>query len=164
MRQAGDLVRFTNAQQTENTSMSLDTTNRLSEFNLRTSWEDIPEEILHVGKRCLINFIAVAMYSSRDPSLDILLNIFDLEGGKSHSSIFGVGRRTTMQNAALANGYLGHLEDYDDTHYPTVIHPSSPTFPAALAVGEQLGVSGRDVLVASVLGMEICCRIGVAVV
>lgn len=164
MRQAGDLVRFANAQQTENTSMSLDTTNRLSEFNLRTSWEDIPQEILHEGKRCLINFIAVAMYSSRDPSLDILLNIFDLEGGKSHSSIFGVGRRTTMQNAALANGYLGHLEDYDDTHYPTVIHPSSPTFPAALAVGEQLGVSGRDVLVASVLGMEICCRIGVAVV
>ena len=44
-----------------------------------------------------------------------------------------------------------------------MIHSSSPTLPAALAIGEQRGTSGRDVLVASVLGMELCCRIGLAI-
>ena len=135
----------------------------LARYGATATATDIPEEILHEGKRCFINFLAVALYASRDPSLDILLEVFRREGGGRHASIAGVGPRTNLQNAALANGYLGHLEDYDDTHFPTVIHPSSPTLPAALAVGEQIAASGRDALVASIVGMEVCCRIGMAV-
>lgn len=138
-------------------------TETLARYGATATTADIPEDILHEGKRCFINFLAVALYASRDPSLDILLKVFQREGGGRHASIAGVGPRTTLQNAALANGYLGHLEDYDDTHFPTVIHPSSPTLPAALAVGEQMAASGRDALVASILGMEVCCRIGMAV-
>ena len=138
-------------------------TETLARYGATATAGDIPENILHEGKRCFINFLAVALYASRDPSLDILLKVFNREGGGRHASIAGVGPRTTLQNAALANGYLGHLEDYDDTHFPTVIHPSSPTLPAALAVGEQMASSGRDALVASIVGMEVCCRIGMAV-
>ena len=137
-------------------------TETLARYSATATAGDIPEDILHEGKRGFINFLAVALYASRDPSLDILLEVFRREGGGRHASIAGVGPRTTLQNAALANGYLGHLEDYDDTHFPTVIHPSSPTLPAALAVGEQMAASGRDALVASILGMEVCCRIGMA--
>jgi len=139
------------------------TTEQLAKFILETRKEGIPEAVLHEGKRCFINYLAVALYASRDSSLDILLGVFGDEGGKERASVVGTNTHTSLQNAALANGYLGHLEDYDDTHFPTVIHPSSPTLPAALAVGEQLGVSGYDALVASVLGMEVCCRIGVAI-
>ncbi|MDA0734412.1 MAG: MmgE/PrpD family protein [Chloroflexi bacterium] len=139
------------------------TTGDLARYVVATSADQIPEAIIHEGKRCLINFLSVALYSSRDPSLDILLDIFRQEGGGRRASVLGSGVRTSLQNAALANGYLGHLEDYDDTHFPTVIHPSSPTLPAALALGEQLSSSGLDVLAASVLGMEACCRIGMAV-
>ena len=139
------------------------TTEDLARYIVDSAPERIPDALIHEGKRCLINFLAVAIYSSRDPSLDILLDVFDAEGGSPLASIVGTGVRTTLQNAALANGYLGHLEDYDDTHFPTVIHPSSPVLPAALAVGEHLHASGRDVLAASVLGMEACCRIGMAV-
>ena len=138
-------------------------TETLARYGATATAADIPEDILHEGKRCFINFLAVALYASRDPSLEILLEVFQREGGGRHASIAGVGPRTTLQNAALANGYLGHLEDYDDTHFPTVIHPSSPTLPAALAVGEQMASSGRDALVASIIGMEVCCRIGMAV-
>ena len=139
------------------------TTEQLAKFILETRKEGIPEAVLHEGKRCFINYLGVALYASRDSSLDILLGVFGDEGGKERASVVGTNTHTSLQNAALANGYLGHLEDYDDTHFPTVIHPSSPTLPAALAVGEQLGVSGYDALVASVLGMEVCCRIGVAI-
>ena len=138
-------------------------TETLARYSATATAAQIPENILHEGKRCFINFLAVALYASRDPSLDILLKLFQREGGGRHASIAGVGPRTTLQNAALANGYLGHLEDYDDTHFPTVIHPSSPTLPAALAVGEQMAASGMDTLVASIVGIEVCCRIGMAV-
>ena len=139
------------------------TTEQLAKFILETRKEGIPEAVLHEGKRCFINYLAVALYASRDSSLDILLGVFGDEGGKERASVVGTNTHTSLQNAALANGYLGHLEDYDDTHFPTVIHPSSPTLPAALAVGEQLGASGYEALVAAVLGMEVCCRIGVAI-
>jgi 2-methylcitrate dehydratase PrpD len=138
-------------------------TQDLARYVVETPADRIPDAIIHEGKRCLINFLAVALYASRDPSLDILLDVFGLEGGSANASVLGSGVRTSLQNAALANGYLGHLEDYDDTHFPTVIHPSSPTLPAALALGEQLGSTGWEVLAASVLGMELCCRIGMAV-
>ena len=143
--------------------LKLGATEILADYGISSSADQIPQEIIHEGKRCFINFLAVSLYASRDPSLDILLDVFKLEGGKQQSSITGVRARTTIQNAALANGYLGHLEDYDDTHFPTVIHPSSPTLPSSLAIGEHLSASGNDVLVASILGMELCCRIGMAV-
>jgi 2-methylcitrate dehydratase PrpD len=139
------------------------TTLELARFVTETPAERIPASILHEGKRCFINYMAVALFSARDPSLDILLDLFRLEGGRRHATVIGQRSRTSLQNAVLANGYLGHLEDYDDTHFPTVIHPSSPTLPAALALGEHGGASGREVLAAAILGMEVCCRVGVAI-
>lgn len=139
------------------------TTLELARFVAETPAQQIPPSILHEGKRCFINYLAVSLFSSQDRSLDILLDMFRFEGGRRHATVIGRGTRTNLQNAALANGYLGHLEDYDDTHFPTVIHPSSPTIPAALALGEHGSASGADVLATAILGMEICCRIGVAI-
>lgn len=128
----------------------MDVTSDLAHFIIETQPESIPETILHEGKRCIINFIAAAIHASRDSSLQILLDIFSEEGGQSRASILGNGTQTSLQNAALANGYLGHFDDYDDTHFPTILHPSSPTIPAALAVAEYHGISGRDFLTATV--------------
>lgn len=139
------------------------TEEQLARFIIDTPGEQITGTLLREVKRCFINLISVCVYSARDPSLDILLDVFRDEGAKPQATVVGAGLRTSVQNAAMANGYLGHLEDYDDTHFPTVIHPSSPVIPAALAVGEYLGSSGQEVLAASALGMEVCLRIGMAV-
>ena len=138
-------------------------TETLARFILNTPAEAIPAPILHEGKRCIINYMAVALYASADPSMAILTGLFEEEGGAAIASLIGVGTRTNLQNAALANGYLAHLEDYDDTHFPTVIHPSAPTIPAAFAVAEREGATGLDVLAATVLGIEACCRVGLSV-
>ena len=138
-------------------------TQDIARFVVETDVEALPERLMHEGKRCLINYLAVSLYASRDPSLNILLDVFREEGGNASASVVGAAARTSMQNAALANGYLAHLDDYDDTHFPTIIHPSAPTFPAALAVAERIGADGRRALAASVIGMEITCRIGMAV-
>lgn len=138
-------------------------TRDLAEWAVRTRYEDLPAEVVHEVNRDIINVLGVALYSARDPSLSILLRMFEEEGGKPRATVWGTGFRTTLANAALANGYLAHLEDYDDTHFPTVIHPTSPTLPAAFVLAEASQASGRDLLAAVALGIEACCRVSLSV-
>ena len=74
--------------------------------------------------------------------------------------MFGDSKTWTPAVAALLNGALGHSLDFDDTHADSSLHPSAPVVPAAFAVGEMVGASGRDVLTAIVAGYEVCCRLG----
>lgn len=140
------------------------TEQKLASFIAEFPANRVPPDILHLGKRLLLNNIAVALYAANDPAINKLLAVFEEEGGKKRASVIGTGVRTTMLNAALANGFLGHFEDYDDTHLATVIHTASPIFPAALASAEVLGASGLEMLTAGVLGIEVACRIGLLIV
>jgi len=137
-------------------------TSKIVQFIRSSDKSSIPLDVMHAGKRAFINYLAVALYSSRDPSLKIFLKLFAENTDKKHASILGTRFKTNLENTALANGYLGHLADFDDTHFPTIIHPSSPTFPSALAIAENLHKTGLDFLIASILGIEICCRVGIA--
>jgi 2-methylcitrate dehydratase PrpD len=141
----------------------LSVTRDLAEFAVGTNFQALPESVVHEAKRDIINVLGVALYSARDPSLKHLLGMFAEEGGNPRATIWGTDTRTTLANAALANGYLAHLEDYDDTHFPTVIHPTAPTLPAAFAIAEQAGLGGRDLITAVALGIEVCCRVCLAV-
>jgi len=61
-------------------------------------------------------------------------------------------------------GFFVFLKDYDDTHFPTVIHPTAPVLPAVLAVAEAEGnCSQRKVVEAFAIGAEVACRIGMSV-
>jgi 2-methylcitrate dehydratase PrpD len=140
----------------------MSTTRELAEFAISTRFEDLPERVIHEAKRDVINLMGVALYSSVDPSLKILTDMFEAEGANPRARIWGTGKKTSLSNAALANAYTAHLEDYDDTHFPTVIHPSAPTVPAAWALSEANARSGKEMLAAVALGIEICCRLGVS--
>ncbi len=131
-------------------------------FAAETRWEDLSAEVRAHTKRCLVNAVAVAVHASTRAEATPLLDALAAEGGAARASVWGTGTRTSLHQAALANGWLCHLDDYDDTHFPTVIHPSAPTIPAAFAAAELAGVSGRDFLLAVALGIEVCCRIGLA--
>ena len=67
--------------------------------------------------------------------------------------MFGDAKTWTPAVAALLNGALGHSLDFDDTHADSSLHPSAPVVPAAFAVGELVGASGRDVLTADRRGL-----------
>ncbi|MGH7844949.1 MAG: MmgE/PrpD family protein [Candidatus Binatia bacterium] len=134
----------------------------LAKFVVDFPTENIPSDVMHLAKRCLMNYSGVALYATLDPAIDILLDLFRADGCAAAATVIGKGFRTSAQNAALANGFLGHLEDYDDTH-TTVIHPSSPILPAALAISEQRTVNGKDLLAAFALGVEVACRIGLVI-
>ena len=140
----------------------MSTTKEVAEFALDLDFESLDSDVIKAGKKAFINFLAVSIYSSNDPTLKILLELFNENTNKQLASIVGTNIKSNLDNATLANGYLGHLEDFDDTHFPTIIHPSSPTFPSALALAENMGKNGKEFLLASILGIEICCRVGVA--
>jgi 2-methylcitrate dehydratase PrpD len=138
------------------------TESTLADFALNFPTENIPPDVMHLAKRCAMNSWGVALYATLDPASDIMLDFLRAEGCAPQATVIGSGFKTSVQNAALANGFLGHLEDYDDTH-TTVIHPSAPILPAALALGEQRGITGRDLLGAFAIGVDVACRIGLVI-
>ncbi len=138
------------------------TESTLAEFALHYPTEKIPADVMHLAKRCVMNSCGVGLVATRDPAVDILLDFLRAEGAAPRATVIGSGFRTSPQNAALANGFLGHLEDYDDTH-TTVIHPTAPIMPAALALSEQSTVSGREFLAAFAVGVDVACRIGLVI-
>lgn len=134
-------------------------TDRLAAFIVQTDRTAIPAHVMHEAKRTLINVLAVALATSEDPSVDAL----DAWGGTGGAaSVIGRGTASEGQ-AALVNGYLAHLQDYDDTHFPTVLHPSAPAWPAVLAAAERTGASGAETLAAFAIGCEVACRVALSV-
>src|SRR5205085_2374640 len=69
-------------------------------------------------------------------------------------------RRTSSLFAALVNAASSHVVEQDDVHNGAVFHPATVVFPAALAVAQEIGASGRDLITASVVGYEAGVRIG----
>ena len=76
------------------------------------------------------------------------------------ATVLGRVERVDMASAALVNGISSHTFDFDDTHLRTIIHPAGPVASAVLALAETRGASGRDVLDALVLGIDVTCRVG----
>src|SRR4030081_3014946 len=135
----------------------------LAAYVANLKFEDIPREVLERAKVLALDFLGSAIRARRDaestPSLLKMLEALALNG-QGESTVFGDAKTWTPAVAALLNGALGHSLDFDDTHADSSLHASAPVGPAAFAVGEMVGASGRDVLTAIVAGYEVCCRLG----
>ncbi|HEX4814567.1 MAG TPA: MmgE/PrpD family protein [Nonomuraea sp.] len=83
-------------------------------------------------------------------------------GGAPAATAIGSPTRLPAPWAALTNGTLAHSLDFDDTHLPSILHPSAVVVPAALAVAEETGASGPALLDAATVGAEVTCRLGLA--
>ncbi len=92
----------------------------------------------------------------------IVTAVADEWGGRETATAIGSPRRYPAATAALVNGTLAHALDFDDTHLPSVLHPSASVVPAALAAGEAAGSSGAALLDAIGVGVEVCVRLGMA--
>lgn len=135
-------------------------TAELARFVNATNYDDLPLEVVSEAKRSLLNWLGVAIGAARHESVDILLRLAAETGGAGTVAVLGRRERVDALNGALINGMSSHVFDFDDTHLRTVIHPSAPIAPAALALAEWKGGSPKDVLTAFVLGIEACLRIG----
>jgi 2-methylcitrate dehydratase PrpD len=134
----------------------------LAEFTANLSSEAIPDSVKHRAKLQILDAIGVGVAARSYPFADKAISGVKALGGSGVCSVIGEQNGMSARDAALANGMLLHGLDFDDTHLGAIIHASVATLPAALAVGEAVGASGRDMLVAYVAGMETSIRIGLA--
>ncbi|NIW25668.1 MAG: MmgE/PrpD family protein [Gammaproteobacteria bacterium] len=138
-------------------------THSLAEFIAGANDDALPDWAIHEAKRTLLNMLAISLSASRSNDAKILIDWARLEGCRERASVVGSDLRTSQSTAALVNGYLCHLQDYDDTHFPTVLHPTAPVWPAVLAAAEESSANGLTALAAFVLGAETACRVAISV-
>ena len=115
---------------------------RLARFVAET--EELPEEAIDQAKRAVLDTLGVTLAGSREESARTVADWVREQGGRADATVLGRGFRAPVADAALANGTAGHALDFDDVSLPMRGHPSVPLLPAAIAVAEQAGRSGRD--------------------
>jgi 2-methylcitrate dehydratase PrpD len=144
-------------------STERDISDELAEFASGLTWSDISEDAQHAARRTLANAVGVAVGASTHEAVQITLDaLAELGISNGESSILGRSETLPVAWAPLVNGIAMHVEDYDDTHLRTVLHPAAPIVPAALAVGEQVGAGGQELLCAVVAGIEVASHLGIA--
>src|SRR5262245_33828786 len=137
-------------------------TQRLAEFVIDTRTSDVPSNVMDAARDALIDTLGVALVGSLDEVGEITLRYVSGLGARAEAAIWGTHVATSMAEAAFVNGVFGHALDFDDVHASVHGHPSTTMIPAALAAGEAAGASGKDVLAAYAVGLEVAGKLGVA--
>src|SRR6266852_4080224 len=138
-------------------------TQNLARFVVEVGWNDIPEPVRHEAKRALLNFFAVALAGCRTGPVEIALTSLAEFSDRRQATVIGRRERMDALSAAFLNAAGANVFDFCDTHVPTVIHPTAPIAPALFALAQLRRVSGVELLLAFILGVEIECRIGGAI-
>ena len=135
----------------------------LGQFVATIHWDDFPETLRQTTKRSLLNGMATGLCSAQDPVVDTLARTLQSFSASGDATLIGRRARMDAGSAAFVNAVAINLLDFDDTHLPTIIHPTAPVAAAALALAEWRGLSGRQMLEAFAAGAEVACRIGLGV-
>lgn len=120
-------------------------------------WSDAVE---HEAHRTFMNWLGCAVGAAQHESAQAALGAVQMLQPAPQASVLGRAEQVDMAGAALINGITSHTFDFDDTHLKTIIHPAGPVASAVLALAEYKGLSGRAVIDALVLGIDVSCRVG----
>ncbi|AMS45298.1 MmgE/PrpD family protein [Aminobacter aminovorans] len=128
-----------------------------------STFDGLPPEIRHEVKRSILNFFGTAISGSDAPALAVFLSTLPHSPTVGPATIIGRSLRSDVLAASFLNAASANVADFDDTHVPTVIHPTAPIAPPLFALAEQRQMSGAEFILAFVLGVEVACRIGNAI-
>lgn len=115
---------------------------------------------LHIARRALLDTVAVAIAGSRDEASRLIARHVAGRTAPAMATIWSSGERVPVEDAALVNGVMGHVLDYDDVSSPLRGHPSVVLWPALAALAEAEGLSYRRACSAFVVGLELMARLG----
>jgi 2-methylcitrate dehydratase PrpD len=135
---------------------------RLAAFAAATTYDTIPEHVRECAKFHVLDVIGTALAATHCDFARYAAAGLRTIGEPGLHTVIGMPMKLPLRDAVLLNGILAHGLDYDDTHPAAIVHPSCSTFPCALGVGEQRDASGRDLLAAYVLGVDVATRLGIA--
>lgn len=135
---------------------------RLADFALDASASTVPAAVRERVALHVLDVLGVGLAASRAESTPALHRALEGWGAHGPCTVLGVKTGAPAPLAALANGTLAHSLDFDDTHAPSITHPSAVVVPAVLAAAETAAADGRRVALAVVVGYEALARLGMA--
>ena len=137
-----------------------DLTKIFSNFVSQATLQNFNDEMIFFSKMSMIDWCGVAYAAKEEPVSKIVTKLIDEEQTKGPSRLISNGKEVSAKSAAFVNGTIGHALDYDDTHFLFTGHPTASAFPTALALGEELGSSIDEIMLAYMCGVEISTRLG----
>ncbi|MGZ9014720.1 MAG: MmgE/PrpD family protein, partial [Burkholderiales bacterium] len=138
-------------------------TERFIDAVMAVNYETLPQAAIDMAKHVTLDGLAVMLAGATEPLGvgRISIEYVRAMGGAPQASVIAGGFKTSITNAAYANGTMGHALDFDNTWYP-LNHPTSPTLPAILAIAEHDGLTGRKVIEALAIAFEVQGRLRMA--
>ena len=128
---------------------------RLSTYMSAAQGRELPADVIEKTKQMVLDTFAAMVSGSGLPPGRVAIQFARAHSGERVATVAGSNVLCGAIDAALVNGMLAHSDETDDTHAPSLSHPGCSVVPAALAVGEQFGVSGARFLRAVALGYDI---------
>lgn len=138
-------------------------TRRIAEFVVQTRFEDIPAEVVRLAKNSFLDTLGIAIGGMVEPAPAILRKFCQQQGGTPTATVLCSDYRTNAPNAALINGTAGDIVGWSDISVIQMTHPSVSICPAVWAMGEQVRASGRDALLAHIIGLEVADKLGAGI-
>jgi 2-methylcitrate dehydratase PrpD len=135
---------------------------RYSRFAADATYQTLPPAVITSIKERTLDTIGLCLAATPLETSQMALHLAVSWGGNPEATTIGSAQRLPAPSAGFVNGTLAHSLDYDDTHLPSVLHPSASLIPGVLAVGEALNASGKEVIAAAAVGYELCVRSGMA--
>ena len=134
----------------------------LARFACDTRYRDVPADALARCKTVLADYIAVAAAGMQSREMQALVAAYVSATPRGNSALIGAHRSAAAADAGLLNGTAATWHDFDEGNTAAHGHPGTYVMPAALAVAQELGASGQDLMLAAIVGYEVCARVGAA--
>lgn len=134
----------------------------LAQFASEIDFEDLPDAVVEKTRAHVLDSLGSQMIGALRRPSQLIRDYAIAESPKGPSTFVGVNQGGRPEWASLANGTCAHGFESDDVHPAGQIHPGAVTVPTALAVGEEVGASDKELLTAVALGFELSIRIGAA--
>lgn len=140
-------------------------TERFAEACVALSAAGLPGAVRARTKLIVLDTLGAMLSASRPifPGPKRLAEFVEVDGNGGPCSIIGMALKASATDAALMNGYLAYALDIESHHGPAIVHAAATILPAALADAQQLGCSGERLLTAVALGIEVACRVSLAI-
>lgn len=135
---------------------------RIGAFGSATRFVDLPPAVVASVRQRVIDTFGIMLAASAVDSLEPVWRLVLDAGGAPEASTPVSAARVPATSAAFVGGLLSHALDFDDTHLPSILHPSAVIVPTALAAAELAGAGGEKAVTAMAVGYEVLVRLGMA--
>lgn len=137
------------------------TTRTVAEYAVKLRYEDLPANVISAAKQCILDSLGCGIFGSPTPWTQAVARVVDKLGQKPGASAWGMKLRADPLGVALINGTSAQGYELDDCHDQSMSHYGAGVVPTVLAAAEGFGpYSGKEIILATVVGYELGTRIG----